>query len=362
MNQLPEDLLRLYNVVLLEASRRVRNRSLFCHPSGNENVRIIVDSISRVLWRQNHKLAKTLISRSPMAAQFLQVNGRQVVNLDPLGFEEFFVATRSSQQAAAIQRLQKSIAQTKSVNVQKQLKGRLSAARRMQSIFWPHNGRLKLAGLRIPNIEGEPSVLADPAAIQGALKDYWAPVYAHKEIDMDAAVKLFNIFRRRNLHKFNFSNLSLPDSDFFEEYIPKLRDSATGKNGIPYSAYKAVVPLSAHIFSVHTKYMFLIHSLLDCKILMNSFFGSLQKVSRQKMILLSTGSLRSCALFLGATLIVRLLLVRLLRFLLLRRWRSLQTFSVVFAGGDNSASMSSTWTVLCEPFMSFFRVPGMFVI
>ena len=84
----------------------------------------------------------------------------------------------------------------------------------MQSIFWPHNGRLKLAGLRIPNLDGEPSVLADPAAIQGALKDYWAPVYAHKEIDMDAAIKLFNIFRRRNLHKFNFSNLSLPDSDF----------------------------------------------------------------------------------------------------------------------------------------------------
>ena len=74
-------------------------------------------------------------------------------------------------------------------------------------------------------------------------------------MDQDAAIKLFNIFRTSNSHLFQLSNLPLPDSDFYEEYIPRLRDSATGKNGIPYSAYKAIIPLSAHIFSEHTKYM-----------------------------------------------------------------------------------------------------------
>ena len=251
----PEHILRLYNVVLVESSRRVRDRSLFLHPDGNENIRIIVDSISRVIWRQNYKLARNLIARSTLAAQFLEVRDKKVFNKDPVGFEDLFMATRSAEQTALVAKLQNSLATTKSINVRKQLKGRLSAARRMQSIFWPSGRKLKLAGLRIPVAQGDPIIVADPVGIQNALKDYWAPVYAHHEMDQDAAIKLFNIFRRSNFHLFQFSNLPLPDSDFYEEYIPRLRDSATGKNGIPYSAYKAIIPLSAHIFSEHTKYM-----------------------------------------------------------------------------------------------------------
>ena len=85
----PEHILRLYNIVLIESYRRVRGRSLCLHPDGNENVRIIVDSISRVIWRQNYKLARTLIARSSMADQFLKVRGKKVLNKDPIGFEDF---------------------------------------------------------------------------------------------------------------------------------------------------------------------------------------------------------------------------------------------------------------------------------
>ena len=253
--QPPAKLLPLYNSILREASRRTRDRDLVCHPDGRENLRIIVDSISRVIWRQNFRLARTLIERSTFAAQFLQVRGSQVICINPTGFEEFFCATRSAQQAQVIAQLEKKMTVTVSTNYRKQLKGRLSAARRKQSIFWSTNRTLKLSGIRVSNAIGDATILNDPTSVQDALRDYWAPVYAHHEIDREAALKLFNIYRRNNSHLFDFSNIALPDSEFFQEYIPKLRDSAPGKNGIPYSAYKANVPLSAQIFSLHTKYM-----------------------------------------------------------------------------------------------------------
>ena len=74
-----------------------------------------------------------------MAAQFSQAVGKQVINRDPIGFEKFFVATRFAHQVAAIAKLQRGIANTRSLNLRKQLKGRLSAAGRMQCIFEPVN-------------------------------------------------------------------------------------------------------------------------------------------------------------------------------------------------------------------------------
>ena len=56
-------------------------------------------------------------------------------------------------------------------------------------------------------------------------------------------------------HKFRFEEFEFPDAQLFEEYLPRLRDFAIGRNGIPYSAYKSVLPLSAHPFAVHNEHM-----------------------------------------------------------------------------------------------------------
>ena len=122
-------------------------------------------------------------------------------------------------------------------------------------MYFPRGKRIKLTGIRVVNSDGEEHVLSDPPAVQQSLRDYWGKVYAHEDMDTQAAEKLFKYYSDHKSHLFQFENLELPDSDFFELYIPKLHDSATGRNGIPYSAYKALVPLSAHIFSVHTEYM-----------------------------------------------------------------------------------------------------------
>ena len=46
---------------------------------------------------------------------------------------------------------------------------------------------------------------------------------------------------------FNFENLELPDQGKLEDAIRRTKDSATGPDGVPYSAYKANVELSAKI-------------------------------------------------------------------------------------------------------------------
>ncbi len=97
--------------------------------------------------------------------------------------------------------------------------------------------------------------VSDPVAVQAELKNYWGEVYSEKTCDVDRANKLLRIYVERNSHLFGFEDLVLPDYLYFLDVIGGLKDSASGRNGIPYSAYKAVNTLSAEIFANHTGYM-----------------------------------------------------------------------------------------------------------
>ena len=256
VRQPPHEILRLYNKVLLTSARRVRDDNLFLLPDGSDNMRLVTDSISRAIWRQDISLAKMLIARSVFAASILGINsGGAIFNRDPERFDFIFTELRQERSAANLAALQKEQATTSSQIVRSKLKGRIQAARRMSSMYFPRGKRLKLAGIRVINSEGADTTFTDPPLVQKSLQDYWGNVYAHKDIDTEAAEKLFKFYSDHKSHLFEFDDLELPDSDFFEEYLPRLRDSATGRNGIPYSAYKALIPLSAHVFSVHTEYM-----------------------------------------------------------------------------------------------------------
>ncbi len=82
----------------------------------------------------------------------------------------------------------------------------------------------------------EPTLVTDPVQIQAALQEHWAPIYAIMAIDVDAAAKLLMVYRGRNLDKFNFTNLSLPDREDFLIAIRKAKHSAPGRDGFPYQA------------------------------------------------------------------------------------------------------------------------------
>jgi len=223
----------LLNKIILEAARHVRNYSLYHRPDGSDNVRLVIDSISRAIWKQDVRLAKKLLDNSALARNYLCLSGARVSVVDPICFEQYFLEIRASQQQAAVLRLQRQIGFTQSKNKKAQLKGRLQAARRMQGVFWPTSRTLRLAGVTVSGADGIEARVADNDGIQKALREYWGPVYEHRDMDVDAANKLLRIFQSRNQNLFQFSSLALPDVDFFEEYLNKTKDSATGRNGIP---------------------------------------------------------------------------------------------------------------------------------
>ena len=55
-------------------------------------------------------------------------------------------------------------------------------------------------------------------------------------------------FRRHHDTLGVFKEVELPTAGEFAKIISRLKDSATGLNGIPYSAYKSVCQLSSEVF------------------------------------------------------------------------------------------------------------------
>ena len=134
--QPPRLQLRLYNKIILEAGRRIRERQFVLNPDSASSLRLLVSSISRAIWRNDLKSAKKLLSSCALAREFLVIrNGVCVTCCNYQGFDQLFNEVKARQQQERVRSLQKAVNNSRSVNVKKQLKNRLQAARRFQSIF-----------------------------------------------------------------------------------------------------------------------------------------------------------------------------------------------------------------------------------
>ncbi len=63
---------------------------LYLNPTGEENMRLVVDSISRAVWRQDRKLPKKLLKWSPTAALHIRFVFGKIRLVDPLLSRPFF--------------------------------------------------------------------------------------------------------------------------------------------------------------------------------------------------------------------------------------------------------------------------------
>ena len=144
-------------------------------------------------------------------------------------------------------RLKTNISATNCSNLKTQLRSILQAATRLQRVFWPKRKRLIVIGIVGSDINGSPVICNSPGDVQDALRLYWGDVYARKALDEEKARRLLNYFKRKCGHLFNFTYLESPDQGKLTIAITKTKDSATGPDGVPYSAYKANVELSAQV-------------------------------------------------------------------------------------------------------------------
>jgi len=212
-------------------------------------MRLVLDSSARAVWLQKKKLANILIHTSPLAGELISVDNGGVSLVNPAAFEEMFNSVRLSQRKETQRLLTQELQNANGSNVRKQLKSKLQAVRRLMSLHWPRGKRLMLAGIKTN--EG---VVTSPVAIQSAIIDYWRPVYSKKEIDEDAACKLLHVYCNRNRSMFNFTSISLPGLDDYVCTLKHVKDSATGIDGVPYSAYKANMDISARVFTNHSTF------------------------------------------------------------------------------------------------------------
>ena len=96
--------------------------------------------------------------------------------------------------------------------------------------------------------------MSSPKQVQTALAEHWAPVYYKKVFGQGAAEILLADHQNRNAELIaNFSRCQMPTKERFIAIIKKVKDSATGPNGIPHSAYAACPDTSAAILDNTTE-------------------------------------------------------------------------------------------------------------
>ncbi len=206
---------------------------------------MILESMSWAIWRNDSKLANKIIYISSFAAQHIGIYNGKVLPHSFQEFENLYIGAKQKFSQRERKDLKTQLCSAP-VNKQKQIKSRIQAAKRLQGIWWPRKRRIQLSGLRLETPGASvPNILTSPYEVQTTLRDHWAPVYAIRPIDLDAAHKLLGVYRRRNEAKIEFEDVQLPDTDDYEDCITSARHSAPGRNGLPYIAWRAEKKCSA---------------------------------------------------------------------------------------------------------------------
>ena len=181
------------------------------------------------MWGNNLKLARTLLATTILAEDFISIESSKVVVKDPVKFEAAFVQEKAAQSRRKIRDLNSQLAATTNSNQRKQIKSKVQAARRLQSVWWPKNRRLKLRGIRIKEKEGGEVIVNEPKAVQRGLIDEWKPLSAWKQVDEDKIAKLLGVYQRRNSDKFSFNSVILPKVGDVISVIKQSGNSMCGK-------------------------------------------------------------------------------------------------------------------------------------
>ena len=82
LSQPIQDQLYLYNKIIQQAARRVRDGLFSSQPASTSSVRLVLSSMSRAIWRNDVRLGTKLIKSSDVAQQFLRVSVFKVSCVD----------------------------------------------------------------------------------------------------------------------------------------------------------------------------------------------------------------------------------------------------------------------------------------
>ena len=202
-----------------EAALFTRDTLLFSDSGGREQKRLVLESMARAIWNNDVKLTRILLKVSSLAILHLQIIDGKVSCLDPPSFEELYREEKEYYHSQNIARATESL-QGASILDTAKLKGKIRAARRQMTVFWPRRPFITLQGLRIRRPgQAVEQLVTDNAAVQSALVNAWRPVYTARATNADSTAKLLGYYQRNQRHLFNFSHLGVPDEEQFLETI-----------------------------------------------------------------------------------------------------------------------------------------------
>lgn len=225
----------LYKYVVRKAAAHVRTHLLnvgTAEPAHD----MILGTISRCFFKQNVQLAQTLMIQCPKVAQHIKINGSKIVLKDPPRFSDLVCKYRFFHFSNKIQDCESSLGSAPSAK-RSALKSKLTYLSRLISKYVPINKYLCIAG----SLDADTNVTSNQnSSIISALAQHWTSSLDGSNVtfDPEAAQSALQESVLAN-NAWDWSSLTLPTIGTFKHVIKNARDSAPGKDGNPYSAYRS---------------------------------------------------------------------------------------------------------------------------
>jgi hypothetical protein len=217
---------------------------------------ITLNSIARAVLYNDHTLARNLLSRSDIAKDFLRCDRECVYIHDPERYADLVEESKRRYYEEKRDRLDKELesAPGKQSNSQSKNRNRANALARLAQAWTMLDKRIAAFSLRLKGgaRDVEDIIVRSPEVKAKALATAWGPTFAKRRSIDDVAV---HSFLTRWASKFDFRCMAPPELLDFERFLRLAKDSATGPDGLPYSAWRAAGVAGAQ--TLYLLYLFL---------------------------------------------------------------------------------------------------------
>lgn len=244
---------QLHKKLVRKAGKVARRIILSKEATSSFSVAQVLTTISRILVRNDYRLAETLISSSLVTRQHIFVESGQVFLKEAQAFATAIDEAKFSLLKNDADRMSESFAghvsSASSGSIQKK-KRALVAIRRQCQLWAPLRKTRSISGIRVPAVYDMPlQILRGSEEMAAGLAAAWAPIFAPKfSRDMSAQFMLDNFS-----NDYSESGPVSPTVDDMQHVASHARSSATGKDGIPYIAWQgasaATTPTSCCCFA-----------------------------------------------------------------------------------------------------------------
>ena len=138
IHNLPEERqLPALNRCINAAAKEVRNHLITHDAYGTEIARLVLSSIAKAVWKDDLKLAKTLIHTSPLARDHIYIQDGRICFVDHAAYDSQYNAARLELKNQTIQKLQKVAEVASSANSKKKATTKIKAQKRLRQLHWP---------------------------------------------------------------------------------------------------------------------------------------------------------------------------------------------------------------------------------